>query len=100
MKPKLTKENSCQGKVPYNTKTEASTAAALLNVKDGGKKRVVPYACCFCGLFHFGHSKKGNQIKQPSKEKRQKKKLDPDDYDVSIGIDKGFCIITDNRNIA
>lgn len=89
MKEPLSKASQCDGKVIFLSKKLASIAAALLTKKGGGKRPLVPYKCKYCLKYHFGHSKKSGEMKQPAKQQRQKQKLDPKDY----GITRGFKIV-------
>lgn len=91
MKKGIEKSNSCDGKIAFPTLELANDNAMQLNIKSGGKLRVVSYKCYFCNGYHFGHE---NKKRKSQKDYSTKMKLDPKEYSTSSpALTKGYCII-------
>lgn len=92
MKRGINKFNSCDGKIKYKTRADASQAALNFN-RAGSKRRMEVYKCDYCECFHFGHSKKKKDMKSVTKERRSKKRMDPKTINVKIPLNEGYCLI-------
>ncbi len=93
MSKHLDKATSCDGKIKYDSKEDANINAISAKNKSNVKSEMSSYKCIHCGKYHVGRSGKNTAIKQPNKQRRQKKKLNPLDFDVHLGRDKGFYTI-------
>ena len=91
MKKGIQKFNSCEGKTSYSSLSDASEAASRLNVKS--KQRVEAYKCFYCDGFHFGHTKKKKELKAVAKVKRDKQKLNPNDFEYKAPFKQKELII-------
>jgi len=60
-------ENSCLGKIPYDTAEQANSSVANIN-KGRKKKRMTSYRCPHCGKIHLGHQNKGKTMKHVQKK--------------------------------
>lgn len=81
MKSKCTKENSCAGKIRFNTIEESNKHVKNLN-SHRKHKRMKTYACQYCGGFHYGHEthrRMSNQTKPTYIPD-----YDPDEVDVYL----------------
>ncbi|QTE37496.1 hypothetical protein J3L18_00060 [Mucilaginibacter gossypii] len=90
----LEKERSCDGKDQYESKAEASQAAARLCMKGNTRIEMVGYQCIFCSKFHIGHASMVKTIKNPNKLKVEKVNLDYKQYaGAHPRLKTGYCII-------
>jgi len=66
------KTTSCDGKIKYNTRTEASNTLPALN--RGTKHKCHAYYCSHCEGYHVGHQAKRNKVPW----RREKYVIDPE----------------------
>lgn len=95
-KSNITKESSCDGKIGYDNKSDASMAAASLSGKGKIKRPMNAYRCDFCSKYHVGNSRhrKKRKGQQPDKKNNE---FDQKSIKVKPGRDKGFYLVKNNN---
>ncbi len=63
-------QSKCLRKNAYSKDREAIGVAARLRKQTG--EDVTAYLCCFCGMYHIGHTQEGD-IYLPKKRKKTRK---------------------------
>ncbi len=95
MKSKITKEAACDGKIKYDSKSDASLAAASLSNRGRIKKKVNAYLCEFCEKYHIGNSRHKKKRKEGYRDKRDTP-FNGYELKPAPGIDKGFYLVKSN----
>jgi hypothetical protein len=95
MKSNNSRETSCDGKIPYNSKAEASAAAASLGARSRVKKKINSYKCQYCNKYHVGNSRHKKKRGKGYGDKPDKP-LDLKKIKIKHGVDKGFYFIKTN----